>query len=215
MALERPGKEPLTAGKVRCFSVPINMSKVMNKMNEATSTVVAKINNVEIVVVENGQKLVPVKPICQALGIAFEPQYTRLKNDPILSSVVMLSVTTGADGKQYEMVTIPFRYIFGWLFQIDSRNVKEEARDGVLRYQRECYDVLYNHHTRIAEYHEYKEKMIEEQLMVYDVVKHKFHTAKNQMVEVNKELNRRRQFTFEQFNEQNSQLSLFTNQEGV
>ena len=215
MALERPGKEPLTAGKVRCFSVPINMSKVMNKKNEATSTVVAKINGTEIVVVENGDKRVPIKPICQALGIDESAQRRRLKEDPILSSVTVLSAATGVDGKQYEMVTIPFRYVFGWLFRIDSRNVKEEAREAVLKYQLACYDALYNHFTRFAEYVEYKDNMVEEQLMVVDVVKFKFHNTKNQLIEAEKELKRRRQFTLEQFIEQNSQLSLFTNQEGV
>ena len=187
----------------------------MNKKNEATSTVVAKINGTEIVVVENGQKLVPIKPICEALGVAYEPQFTRLKNDPILSSTITLNVMVGADGKNREMTCIPFRYIFGWLFRIDSRNVKEEAREAVIKYQMECYDALYNHFTRFAEYVEYKDNMVEEQLMVVDVVKFKFYNTKNQLIEAEKELKRRRQFTLEQFIEQNSQLSLFTNQEGV
>jgi len=78
------------------------------------------------------------------LGVAYPPQYSKLQIDPILSSVVMLSVTTGADGKSYEMVTIPLKYVFGWLFRIDSRNVKEEVRENVLKYQTECYEVLYN-----------------------------------------------------------------------
>ncbi|MGD9930143.1 MAG: phage antirepressor N-terminal domain-containing protein [Mangrovibacterium sp.] len=72
----------------------------------------------------NGEKRVAIKPICQAFGIDIDSQRKKLKNDFILSSVVKLSLTTGSDGKQHEMVTIPFRYVFGWLFRIDSRNVK-------------------------------------------------------------------------------------------
>ena len=46
-----------------------------NKLN-ATSSVAARINNQELVIIsENTGKFVPIKPICDALGIAFEPQY--------------------------------------------------------------------------------------------------------------------------------------------
>jgi hypothetical protein len=107
-------------------------------------TTVARVNQVDILVIEDGDKLVAVKPICEALGVAYSSQLQKLKIDPILSSVVLLNNTTGADGKSYEMVTIPLKYVFGWLFRIDSRNVKEEVRENVLKYQTECYEVLYN-----------------------------------------------------------------------
>ena len=42
----------------------------MKDLNEkSTQSTVAKINNVEIIIIENGEKRVAVKPICQALGI--------------------------------------------------------------------------------------------------------------------------------------------------
>jgi len=56
-----------------------------NKLN-ATSSVAARINNQELVIIsENAGKFVPIKPICDALGIAFEPQYQKLKEDEALS----------------------------------------------------------------------------------------------------------------------------------
>jgi len=185
----------------------------MIKKNEATSTVVAKVNGTEIVVVENGQKLVPIKPICQALGIDEDAQRRKLKEDPILSSVTVLSKATGADGKQYEMVTIPFRYVFGWLFRIDSRNVKEEARETVLKYQLQCYDALYNHFTRYSEYVEYQKGLIEEQLVIVEAINLNFREAKNKLVEAKEELNRRRQMTFQEYLASKAQLSLFDNGE--
>jgi hypothetical protein len=30
------------------------------------------------------------------------------------------------DGKKREMVTIPYRFVFGWLFTINSKNVVSE-----------------------------------------------------------------------------------------
>lgn len=185
----------------------------MTKKNEATSTVVARINDTEIVVVENGHKLVPVKPICQALGIDEDAQRRRLKEDPILSSVTVLSTATGADGKQYEMVTIPFRYVFGWLFRIDSRNVKEEARESVLKYQLQCYDALYNHFTRYAEYVEFRNEKIEEQLVVVEAINLNFRQTKDQLLEAKEELNRRRRLTFQEYQAMKSQLTLFNTED--
>jgi hypothetical protein len=37
---------------------------------------------------------------------------------------------------------LPLKFIPGWLFGVQAGRVKEELRDKVLRYQRECYDVL-------------------------------------------------------------------------
>jgi hypothetical protein len=143
-------------------------------MNESTTRTIARINQVDIVVIENEEKRVAIKPICKALGIDEEAQRQRLNNDPILSSVTLTSKATGADGKSYEMVTIPFKYVFGWLFRIDSRNVKEESRETVLRYQMECYDVLYTHFTRHADFVELKQKKIDEQLEIVKNCKDEF-----------------------------------------
>ena len=88
---------------------------------------IARVNNVDIISTNDRQKLVPIKPICTALGIAFEPQYQKLKDDEDLSSVIMLSITTGSDGKKYEMVCLPMEFIFGWIFTISPKNVSPES----------------------------------------------------------------------------------------
>ena len=54
---------------------------------QANLTTVAKVNNVEILIIEGDEKRVAVKPICDALGIASNKQIERIKEDPILSSV--------------------------------------------------------------------------------------------------------------------------------
>jgi hypothetical protein len=185
----------------------------MKNEKGATTNTVAKINNVEIFVIENGDKRVAIKPICQALGIDEEAQRQKLISDPILSSVTLTSKATGADGKQYEMVTIPFKYVFGWLFRIDSRNVKEEAKETVLRYQVQCYDALYNHFTRQSEYLKARQYSIDEQIEVVDKLRGEFKNAERAMMESRNELNRRRGITFEQWEADQSQLSIFTAKE--
>lgn len=182
-------------------------------MEEIKTTTVAKINNVDIVLIENGEKRVAVKPICEALGIAFEPQFTKLKNDPILSSTVMLSVTVGSDKKEREMVTIPFMYVFGWLFSIDSRNVKEEARETVLRYQVECYKALYYHFTNYAEFVEQKQKAVEAQLIVWDLASTNFRSARNVMDDAKKHLNNLRKLAYDDFDADRRQLKMFSNED--
>ena len=89
-----------------------------------------------------------------------------------------LSTTTGKDGKVYEMQTIPFKFVFGYIFGISAKNVKEEAREKLIKYKLECYDALYNHLTRDAEFVELKQKKIEEQLVIEETSKNNFKSAR-------------------------------------
>ena len=108
-----------------------------------TKTIV-RVNNVDIVATSDEQ-LIPIRPICEALGIAYERQSVKIKEHPILGSTVTLEVMVAADGKRREMLCLPIRYIFGWLFTINPANVNEEAREALIGYQHECYDALYQH----------------------------------------------------------------------
>lgn len=182
-------------------------------MSNSTTKTIARINQVDILLIENGEKRVAIKPICEVLGVTIQGQLDKLKSDPILSSVIKLSLTTGADGKQYEMVTIPFKYVFGWLFRIDSRNVKEEAREAVLKYQMLCYDALYNHFTNYAEFVEQKQRAIEAQLEVVDVAKNNFKSAKSVLDDADKQLKSLRQLTFGDFDYERRQLKIFSEEE--
>ena len=108
---------------------------------------IAKVNGIEIAAVRDEEHnfFVPVKPICQAIGVQFEAQYHRLSRHYILASVMSTMYTTGADGKTYEMVCLPLEYVYGWLFTIDANLVAEANRENVKRYQLECYQALYTH----------------------------------------------------------------------
>ena len=59
---------------------------------------VTKVNEVMILVGNDPERLVPIKPICKALGIDYSSQLSKLKEDRHLNSVMVLSTTTGADG---------------------------------------------------------------------------------------------------------------------
>lgn len=170
------------------------------------TNVLAKINDVEIQVVENNsERLVPVKPICEALGIAYEPQFTKLKEDEFLSSVITLSITTGSDGKQYEMSCLPFEFVFGWLFTINPKNVKEEAREAVTKYRIECYRALFNYFTEPATFLKEKQKMIDKYLDEYETAKNSFRDAKKIMDEKKKSFDQVRNFSIEEWRENGRQ----------
>lgn len=109
--------------------------------------VITTINGIEIAAVadEAHNYFVPVKPICEAIGVDYEGQYLKLREHEILASTICLSKIVAADGKQREMVCLPLEFVYGWIFTINTKNVSKDAHDSVLRYQRECYDALYRH----------------------------------------------------------------------
>ena len=105
------------------------------------------INGVEIFaeITENGQVFIPVKPICQAIGVDSEAQRQRIMRHYILGSTAFTLKAVAADEKEREMLCLPLEYIYGWLFTIDANLVAESRRETVANYQRECYSILYRH----------------------------------------------------------------------
>ena len=109
---------------------------------------ISKINGVDIVTVErDGDVFVPIKPICDALGIDSKVQRRKLQEDEFFSSTGVIMTSVAADDKDREMYCIPLRDVYGWLATINPGKVAPEARGAVARYRRECYDVLYEHFT--------------------------------------------------------------------
>lgn len=108
---------------------------------------ITTVNGIEIAAVrdENHNFFVPIKPICDAIGVAYQAQHAKLMEHEILAPTVTLSVMVAADGKQREMVCLPLEFVYGWIFTINTKNVSKEAHDSVLRYQLECYQALYTH----------------------------------------------------------------------
>lgn len=174
----------------------------------------AKINNVNIQIMDDNKKqLVPIRPICEALEIDYATQYSKLKDDDFLSSVVGLSPTTGSDGKQYEMVCLPLEFIFGWLFTINPKNVKPEAKEAVAKYRIECYRALYCHFTEQYEFMQEKQKILSKKIEKLDILRTNFKNAEKQMKLGRTELYRIKDFTFEEWKNNNRQMVLFEEEE--
>lgn len=170
--------------------------------------IITRVNNVDIVSTSDEQ-LVAIKPICEALGIEFNPQYQKIKDDPDLSSTVMLSVTVGADGKQREMCCLPMEFVFGWLFTINPKNVKEEAREAVRKFRLECYHALYAHFTSRTIFVEQKQDEIDKQLSIVEEAKSNFNKAKLILSNADQKLQKLRKLTMDDFDYERRQLKLF------
>lgn len=106
---------------------------------------IATINNIEITTATNSETLVPIKPICIALGVDYPTQYTKITNDEILAPTVVLRPTVGEDGKTRDMLCLPFYYVYGWLMTINPKNVNEQSRDAIVKYKLECYEAINKH----------------------------------------------------------------------
>lgn len=92
---------------------------------------------------EEGDRPIPLRPFCDRLGVAMQAQLTKLKSKPW--AVITMIVTTGADGKSYEMACLPLRALPMWLATIEPNRVKPEVRAMLVAFQREATEVLYKH----------------------------------------------------------------------
>jgi hypothetical protein len=87
---------------------------------------------------------VPVRPICENLGLAWPSQYSRIKRDAVLSeAATSVTVTVTEAGQRGAMVCLPLKYLPGWLFGVSVKRVRPELQEKIIRYQREAYDVLW------------------------------------------------------------------------
>lgn len=86
---------------------------------------------------------VPVKPICDYLGVDWSSQRRRILRDEILgASMVMMTMETGP-GKR-DVAAMPLDLLPGFLFGIEGRRVKLELQEKIARYRRECFRVLWD-----------------------------------------------------------------------
>jgi hypothetical protein len=88
------------------------------------------------------QVLVPVRPVCDVLGVDWNGQYQRIRRDDVLGSTMCEIHTVARDGKRRKMAALPLEYLHGWLFGISASQVKEEFRDKITLYRRECFQAL-------------------------------------------------------------------------
>ena len=120
--------------------VPVEQKQVVFYDDSITAVIVEQAGITEV--------YVPIRPICELLGVNWASQSRRINRDPVLSAKlagVVVTTTpdpvTGGGGPQATSC-LPLDYLNGWLFGINADRVKPAIRDRVIKYQEECYKVL-------------------------------------------------------------------------
>ena len=102
------------------------------------STPVATVINTE-----TGQVFVPVKPICEAIGVDWSGQHAKIQQDEVLNSVTIQITYLSKDGKNYKMTCLPLDYLNGWLFKINPSKIRNiTTRQKVINFQKYMYSNL-------------------------------------------------------------------------
>lgn len=97
---------------------------------------------------EDGAVFVPVRPLCNLLGLDWSAQRQRIGRDPVLSrkiqgvGVITTPSESGAGGGMQQMLALPLEYISGFLFGVNANRVKDSIRERLILYQEKCYIVL-------------------------------------------------------------------------
>lgn len=99
------------------------------------------IDGIEIFAVrtDDGSLFVPIRPVCERLGIASNSQVEKIKAHPIMCKYLSNLPTSGSDGKTYEMACLADHIVEGWLLTINPGNVSANVRDTVMEYQERVF----------------------------------------------------------------------------
>ena len=169
---------------------------------------IARVNNVAIVAGTDSQKLVPIKPICEALGIDDSNQFKKLKDDEDLQSIIVLSTIIDSSGKPREMLCLPLEFVFGWLFTINPKNVKPEAQAAVRTYRMECYRTLYKHFSAYSQFNEEKQNKLSAEFEKFRELKTNFNQARKELQESERRMIETKNMTFESWEQEQRQQSI-------
>ena len=106
----------------------------------------ANFQGAEILGVElDGEVYIVLKPLVEAIGLAWNGQLERIKRDPVLREGMRMVRIPSLRGGNQDTVTLRLDRLHGWLFTINSGHTRPEIQERVQAFQRECHDVLHRH----------------------------------------------------------------------
>ncbi len=164
----------------------------------------------EIVKIENGiiecpvvneQRYIAIKPVCEILGIDPDSQRQVIQTHPLFTSVAVLNTATGSDGKQYQMLCLPLKRFFLWLGGIHPNKVKEEAREGLMKYQELISDILFEKFVEEPEFYKMKSEQKDRLREELDAIDESRDKLRKQLKQIDT-------LTWEDFKANNRQLKL-------
>jgi hypothetical protein len=94
------------------------------------------------------QVYVPIRPICDYLGLSWSGQRERIMRDEVLAEALQFVRVTRTNISERRgdpnVLCLPLDLLPGWLFGVNTARVKAELREKIIRYRRECYRRLWD-----------------------------------------------------------------------
>jgi hypothetical protein len=94
-------------------------------------------------IVQDGEQMVPIRPICENLGLDWKSQHRKLMRGDRPWGCGHMTIPS-AGGPQ-ETLCLPQFMLPAWLFSVSPSKVRPDLRDKLVAYQKECAEVLYRH----------------------------------------------------------------------
>lgn len=98
-----------------------------------------------LVPIQDEQEIyVPLRPLCEYLGLNWSGQLQRLRRDEVLGPALQfVCVTHTNSAGDPNMICLPLELLPGWLFGISTSRVRDELQPKITQYRRECFKVLW------------------------------------------------------------------------
>ncbi len=90
----------------------------------------------------NSGVYVPVKPICDLLGVDWNGQRRRINRDAVLCEEKRTVDVTSIEGDRQvtrSVICLPLDFVSGFLFDLNADRVRADLKEKVIRYKQECY----------------------------------------------------------------------------
>jgi hypothetical protein len=91
-------------------------------------------DTIQMVTEQDGEVWIPLKRLCENLGVDPTRQTQKVESDPRFSYRHMSA--TAPDGKNYGMFCIPVSQVSAWLFSINPNKVRPDLQEKLLFYQK-------------------------------------------------------------------------------
>lgn len=115
--------------------------------NDITATAkIIPFRKKELLLVDNdGQPFVPMKPVVEGMGLDWKTQYRKLQGGRFNTCMVIMTIQLPGSAQRRELSCLPLRKLAGWLTSIHASKVRPDLRDNVIAYQNECDDALWSY----------------------------------------------------------------------
>jgi hypothetical protein len=93
---------------------------------------------------EDGSVFVPIRQMCELLGIGYQGQIDRIRRDAVLQKYEAEVLVANPEGGGAQATNcLALKYVPGWLFGITASRVREEVREKLILYQEQVYDIIW------------------------------------------------------------------------